>query len=146
MAPALSTRLILSAVMSASLCLIFSSSLGSLTSTCTPICSLAFCRFTSRQATLAPVTPLTIPWAALPWFSARPSRSADSWALLPWALSTEMLFRGYTVLPVEGFTVPTALMASTTREAKCSGSLPMIWMGKEEKKEARAWRDGLRGR
>lgn len=72
-------------VTAAHLSLIFSSSLGSLTSTWIPICILVFCRLKSRHAILAGPTRLTIPWAALVVLIAYPFSSWLSLALFPCA-------------------------------------------------------------
>lgn len=51
---------------------IFSSSLGSVTTTWTPSCILVFWRLKSRQAIFAGATLRGIPWAARPMFRAYP--------------------------------------------------------------------------
>ena len=69
-APASRIIFTLLAVISSSSWRIRSSSFGSVTSTCTPICIFVFCRLKSTHATFAFFTLLTIPCAARPRLSA----------------------------------------------------------------------------
>mmetsp|Transcript_11266 Transcript_11266/g.39151 ORF Transcript_11266/g.39151 Transcript_11266/m.39151 type:complete len:400 (+) Transcript_11266:554-1753(+) len=112
-------------VMSLSRSRMRSSSLGSVTSTCTPSCILVLRRSKSTSAIFAPSTRFGMPCAARPTLMAYPSTREDSRALRPCALRMLMALTGYRTLPMSS-KVCTLFMESTTSLAKKSASPPMI--------------------
>lgn len=117
---------IFSLVMSISLCLISSTCLVSVSTTCTPICILCFCRLKSSSAIFTlPCSAVGIAGEARAQLSAKPSTSSESIALLPWLFRMWMLPMGHLALPsFSSFTVSAAFTASSEKNAD---SEPMIF-------------------
>mmetsp|Transcript_19336 Transcript_19336/g.35914 ORF Transcript_19336/g.35914 Transcript_19336/m.35914 type:complete len:271 (-) Transcript_19336:471-1283(-) len=117
-----------SLVMSISLCLIFSISSGSLTTTCTPMANLCLCRFMSSMAILAFATVVGMPWAARVTLRANPFTMWDSREDFPWALRMWMAEMGYLKagLPLTVTGILTDLTASTAILEKKTDSGPRI--------------------
>mmetsp|Transcript_9423 Transcript_9423/g.20862 ORF Transcript_9423/g.20862 Transcript_9423/m.20862 type:complete len:310 (-) Transcript_9423:411-1340(-) len=125
LAPASRILWIFSLVMSISLCRISSTCLVSVSTTCTPICSLCFCRLKSSSATLTPpLRAVGMAGEAREQLRAKPSTSSESRALCPCDFSMWMLPMGHLDLPsLSSFTVRAA---RTARSAKNLDSAPMI--------------------